>query len=171
MLMRPLPLMPPADADSMLAALRRRDFARVPLRRRWEIREALSYATSRDAVTDMGGFRFPPMDGGPIAYTESRRAAFRALFEVATHCLEGLLSSASGGGGDDHDGTERRGRDGEASIEGRAALSDALLRARGGGDGEGCRFDLFRKTNTSPSRRARPSRSRSSTSSTTITGR
>ena len=89
--------MTPSAVDAMLSQLRTRGFACVSLQphhRPW-IRNALrsALATSSDAAT-MNEFRFPPIEGS-IVYTESKRLAFRALFEVATNCFEGLLLSLS----------------------------------------------------------------------------
>mmetsp|Transcript_22819 Transcript_22819/g.40915 ORF Transcript_22819/g.40915 Transcript_22819/m.40915 type:complete len:287 (+) Transcript_22819:56-916(+) len=103
--MRPLPLPPltPSAVDAMLSQLRTRGFACVslhPHHRPW-IRNALrsALASSSDAAT-MKEFRFPPIEGS-IVYTESKRLAFRALFEVATNCLEGLLLSLNKCGGEE----------------------------------------------------------------------
>lgn len=74
---------------AMLSQLRSRGFATVSLKP-W-IKDALQSATLNDAST-MAGFRFPPIEG-PILYTNTRRLAFRALFEVATSCFWNLLQS------------------------------------------------------------------------------
>ena len=73
----------------MLSQLRSRGFATVSLKP-W-IRDALQSATLNDAST-MDSFRFPPIEG-PILYTNTRRLAFRALFEVATSCFSNLLQN------------------------------------------------------------------------------
>ena len=75
----------------MLSQLRSRGFAIVPLKSR--IKDALHSITVNDAAT-MNGFRFPPIEG-PIIYSDSRRMAFRALFDVATRCFHDLLQSDS----------------------------------------------------------------------------
>ena len=132
MALPPLPRLPaltPAATASLLSQLRARGFARVslapPACPPW-IGDALRAAT-RDAAS-AGEFRFPPIDvDGPVAYTEARRRAFRALFEVATTCFAGLLSSLDGDGG--------IGRD--ASLR---ARRDAFAAAARGADGAGRLF-------------------------------
>lgn len=103
--MRPLPALTPSAIESMISQLRTRGFACIsvqPNDRPW-IQNALQLATSHlyhrnnnrhgdeSSAAAMGEFRFPPLEG-PIVYAESRRQAFRALFEVATACFSGLLT-------------------------------------------------------------------------------
>lgn len=119
----------------MLSQLRTRGFACIsvqPNRRPW-IQNALQLATSHHShhnhgngngaatTTTMGEFRFPPIEG-PIVYMESRRQAFRALFEVATNCFSGLLTPL---GNHDHgDG----GLLGHFRDEEQKSISDAACR-------------------------------------------
>ena len=87
--------MTPTAVETMLSQLSNRGFACVSLQHEhcpW-IQDALQSATARDAAS-LGAFRFPPLEG-PIVYTESRRLAFRALFEVATNCFSGMLHHAN----------------------------------------------------------------------------
>ena len=124
--MRPLPAMPPPAVESLLLQLKSRGFACISLEP-W-IKDALQSATSQDAAT-MNGFRFPPLEGR-IVYTESKRQAFRALFEVATTCFLGLLKS----GGVDQDDVICK------------AYVDALQQIRDGNNGYGS-FRLFSNEN------------------------
>lgn len=57
------------------------------------IKDALHSITVNDAAA-MDGFRFPPIEG-PIAYSDARRLAFYALFDVDTSCFSDLLQSDS----------------------------------------------------------------------------
>eukprot|EP00578_Thalassiosira_sp_NH16_P019216 CAMPEP_0181098032 /NCGR_PEP_ID=MMETSP1071-20121207/11897_1 /TAXON_ID=35127 /ORGANISM="Thalassiosira sp., Strain NH16" /LENGTH=306 /DNA_ID=CAMNT_0023180575 /DNA_START=763 /DNA_END=1686 /DNA_ORIENTATION=- len=135
-------------ADSMLSQLRTRGFACVSLRP-WVL-EALRTATSRDAAS-MGEFRFPPSsEGRPIVYTDSGRSAFRALFEVATNCLGGMLLHTPS---DDDDGviggSSGGGRGGGNGMDSaRRMFAEALLDVRGDASGTaGSEFCLFRQEN------------------------
>lgn len=88
----------------------------------------------------MGEFRFPPLDG-PIVYTESRRLAFRALFEVATNCFSGLFDSSNSGGN-----SRELELDADATISIRP-FAEALRQVRDSGDGDDNTFRLFQSEN------------------------
>lgn len=111
----------------MLAQLRSRGFATVSLKP-W-IKDALQSATSVDAAA-MTAFRFPPLEG-PIVYTETRRLAFRALFDVATQCFMDILQSDALDG--DNNSTSK-------------AYTDALLQIRDDNKVKES-FTLFRNAN------------------------
>eukprot|EP00585_Thalassiosira_rotula_P008200 CAMPEP_0196146036 /NCGR_PEP_ID=MMETSP0910-20130528/21992_1 /TAXON_ID=49265 /ORGANISM="Thalassiosira rotula, Strain GSO102" /LENGTH=147 /DNA_ID=CAMNT_0041408161 /DNA_START=74 /DNA_END=513 /DNA_ORIENTATION=+ len=135
----------------------------------------------------MEGFRFPPMEAGrPIVYTESKRLAFRALYEVATNCLSGLLlrslsENVRGGGcgssssSSNCSGVETRGREEKKELRTRdtRTLYDALLRTncgnnkhynnnddygneQGDDDGSCCRHGLFRHDVNEPFEKGMP---------------